>query len=318
MSARRQFAALIRLSVWRWLAPFAITVAGIVALVVFLLPYRTDIRLAVDRASAGALIAMTALSFVALPLRTEVWRASLAAAGRRPPRSDLHAANSASLLASLASHYVGPGVKMWLLRRMEGERAAYLLQLIAVDLAGTVLEAFLAAALVIFATIEVALAWWVPVLLISGASGMLIVAILARRRYPDAPIVQGFSVLMRPRYRWEVLGLLALVFAVQILRAWISLRAVGLHLDLGDATLIFVLTGVLGVLPTGITAAPTAASLVVVGSHGVGRAAGSGILTTGSLVVATIVYGLVGAGTYLLARHRLPAPAPAPSNPSDA
>ncbi|MDX6664439.1 MAG: hypothetical protein QOG68_645, partial [Solirubrobacteraceae bacterium] len=118
MSARRQFAALIRLSVWRWLAPFAITVAGIVALVVFLLPYRTDIRLAVDRASAGALIAMTALSFVALPLRTEVWRASLAAAGRRPPRSDLHAANSASLLASLASHYVGPGVKMWLLRRM--------------------------------------------------------------------------------------------------------------------------------------------------------------------------------------------------------
>ena len=297
-----------RPGVWRWIVPLAVTVGGVVTLVIFLEPYGTDIRLAVDRASIGALIAMIALSFLALPLRTEVWRVSLAAADRRPPRSDLHAAYAVSFLASLANHYIGPWVKMWLLRRMEGERAAYLLQLVAVDVADTVLEGFLAAALVIFATFEVALAWWVPVILISAASGMLLVAVVAQRRYPDHPVVKGFRVLMRPRYRGKVLALLVLVFAVQIVRTWLSLKAVGLDLNLGEATLVFVVTGVLGILPTGITAAPTAASLIVVGSHGVGRAAGSGILTTGSLVVATIAYGLVGAAVYWRARARAPVP----------
>jgi hypothetical protein len=91
-----------------------------------------------------------------------------------------------------------------------------------------------------------------------------------------------------------VLWLLVLVFGVQIVRTWLALRTVGLHVDLGDAMLVFVLTGVLGVLPTGITAAPTAASLLVLGNHHrVARAAASGILVTGSLVIATVIYCLL-------------------------
>lgn len=270
--------------------------AGIGALVYFLAPYRSDIRGAVDRASAPTLVLITALSFLALPLRTEVWRAGLAAADRRPPRSDLHAANSASFLASLANHYVAPGVKMWLLRRMEGERAAYLLKLVTIEVGTTAIEGFLAGALVVFAAFEVSLAWWIPVLVLSGASSLLLVTIVARRRYPDHPVVEGFSVLMRPRYRWQVLTLLVLVFGIQIVRTWLSLRAVGVRIDLGDAMLVFVLTGVLGVLPSGITAAPTVASLIVVGSRGVGSAAASGILVTGSLVVATLIYCALAVG----------------------
>jgi hypothetical protein len=117
-------------------------------------------------------------------------------------------------------------------------------------------------------------------------------------------VVQGFSVLMRPRYRWGVLTLLIVVFAAQIVRTWLALRAVGLPLDLGDAMLVFVLTGVLGALPSGVTAAPTVASLIVVGSRGVGRAAASGILVTGSLVAATLGYCLVALIVRALVRRR--------------
>jgi hypothetical protein len=296
-------------SLRRWIAPLLIAAAGIGALVYFLAPYRADIRIAVDRASVGTLVAISALSLVALPLRTEVWRAGLAAAGRRPPRSDLHAANSASFLASLANHYIAPGVKMWLLRKMEGERAAYMLKLLTIDLATAVIEGFLAAALVIFAAFQVSLQWWIPVLLLAGASGLLLVAIVAWRRHPEHPVVQGFSVLMRPRYRWRVLILLVFVFAAQIVRTWLSLRSVGIALDLGDAMLVFVLTGVLGVLPSGVTAAPTVASLIVVGSRGVGPAAASGILVTGSLVAATLVYCAVSLGVRFLVRRNQTTPA---------
>jgi hypothetical protein len=293
-----------RSSLRRWVLPILIAAAGVAILVYFLLPYRSAIRLAVDRASTLRLIEITALSLVALPLRTEVYRAGLAAAGRRPPRSDLHAANSVAMTASLANHYIAPAVKWWLLRKMEGERAAYILKLGTVDLATAVIEAFLAGALVIVAAFQVSLAWWIPAVLLSGATALLSVAIVAWRRYPHHPIAEGFGVLMRPRYRWVVLGLLMLVFGAQIVRTWLALGAVGLHLDLGDAMLVFVLTGVLGALPTGVTAAPTAASLIVVGSRGVGRAAASGILVTGSLVVATLLYCAVALGVrYARARR---------------
>ena len=306
-----------RSSVRRWILPVILTIAGIAVLAYFLAPYGDSIRLAVDRASPGALLAITGLSLIALPVRTEVWRTGLAAAGRHPPRTDLHAANSASFLTSLANHYVAPGVKMWLLKKMEGERAAYLLKLVTIDLATAVIEAFLAGALVIVAAFQVSLEWWIPAVLIAGASALLLVAVVAWRRHPEHPVVQGFSVLMRAGYRWRVLILLCFVFAVQIVRTWISLRTVGLSLDVGDAMLVFVLTGVLGVLPSGVTAAPTVASLVVVGSKGVGLAAASGILVTGSLVVATLAYCAISAGARFVVRRRLTTSALSPDASSE-
>jgi hypothetical protein len=292
-----------RSSLRRWIVPVIFTATGIGAIVYFLAPYRDAIRVAVDRASIGALLAITALSLVALPLRTEVWRTGLAAAGRHPPRTDLHAANSAAFLTSLANHYIAPGVKMWLLKRMEGERAAYLLKLVTVDLATTVIEALLAGALVIVAAFQVSIEWWIPTVLIAGATALLLVAAVSWRRHPEHPVVEGFGVLMRPGYRWQVLLLLCLVFAAQIVRTWIALRTVGIPIDPGDALLVFVLTGVLGVLPSGVTAAPTVASLIIVGSHGVGLAAASGILVTGSLVLATLAYCVASVSLRFAMRH---------------
>lgn len=293
-----------RSSLRRWIVPVIVTVAGIAVLAYFLAPYRFAIRIAVDRASTGSLLVITLLSLIALPLRTEVWRTGLVAAGRNPPRTDLHTANSASFLTALANHYVAPGVKMWMLQKMEGERAAYLLKLVTIDLATAVIEAFLAGALVIFAAFQVSLQWWIPAVLLAGASGLLLVAIVAWRRHPEHPVVEGFSVLMRAGYRWRVLVLLCFVFGVQIVRTWIALRTVGVPLDLGEAVLVFVLTGVLGVLPSGVTAAPTVASLIVVGSHGVGLAAASGILVTGSLVVATLIYCAISVSVRFVVSQR--------------
>lgn len=305
MEPRQPSPAASRSGLRRLALPLILAAAGVAALVYFLAPYGSEISTAFNRASPGTLLGITALSLVALPLRTEVWRSGLAAARRHPPRRDLHAANGTALLVGLANHYAAPAVKMWLLRKMEGERAAYLLKLATIDAATALLEALLAAALVVVAVFEVALPWWMPTLLLTGAFGLLSLAIIAWRRYPDNHVVQGLSVLMRARYRWEVLLLLALVFLAQIVRTWMSLRAVGVPVGLGDALFVFVLTGVFGFLPSGVTAAPTAASLIVVGHTGIGRAAASGILVTGSLVTATVVYCAVALSVrFLTARRR--------------
>ena len=292
----------------RWILPVLAAVAGIALLLYFLAPYRDEVRTAFDRASLGTLLAITALSLIALPLRTEVWRAGLAAAGRHPPRSDLHAANSASLVASLANHYIAPGAKMWLLRKMEGEQATVYLKLVTIDLATTVIEAFLAGALVIFAASQVSLQWWIPAVLLVGASVLLLVTMRGlaapsrssgdrRPQRPDAPALSlGSAVATDACVRRADLADVAVAAcgrgSDRFRRRSAGVRA---HRRARRA-------------PNGVTAAPTAASLIVVGSKGVGPAAASGILVTGSLVVATLAYCVFSFGTRLLVRRRHPGP----------
>src|ERR1039458_5845033 len=71
MEARKESNPARRSGLWRWIVPLVIAAAGIGALVYFLAPYRADIRTAIDRASIGTLVEITALSLVALPLRTD-------------------------------------------------------------------------------------------------------------------------------------------------------------------------------------------------------------------------------------------------------
>lgn len=288
----------------RWIWPTLLTLGSVALLVILLLPHRSSISTALANAPAGTVTLLTLLSLVALALRTETWRVALNAAGRHPPRADLHAANGGAFVVGVVNHYVAMWVKIWLLRRMEGERAARLLQLVAVDFAGLILEVIAVTGLVIYAAFHVAVAWWVPVLMLLGAAAMVFLALVLRRRYPDHHAVQGLSVLLRGSYGWRVVALLALVFAAQILRTWLALRAVGLDLPISYGVLVFVVTGVLGALPSGIAAAPTAASLIVLSSHGVGAAAGSGVLVTASLLLATVLYGAAAAAIFWLARRR--------------
>jgi hypothetical protein len=289
----------------RWIAPVALMLVSLGLLAYFLAPYRHSIRTSLDRASLESLLALTALSCCAMALRTEAWRVCLGAAGRHPPHSHLHAANAGTFAVGLANHYLAPWVKILMLRRMEGEEAAQILQLAAIDLAGGALEVFAAAALLVFTTFRLGLPWWVPALFICGALGVVVVAAYAQRRYPDHPVIQGLRVLLRRGYRGRVILVFVLVFAVQITRTWIALHIVGLHgAGFDDAVLVFVVTGVFGALPSGLTAAPIAASLVVVGSKGVGAAAGVGVLLTATLALATVIYALAGGLLFARARQR--------------
>jgi len=303
----------------RWALPVLATLVGVALLVYFLRPYGDDIREATDEASLGTLVALAGLSLLALGLRTEMWRVALRASGQDIPRSEQHAANGGTFLVSLVNGYVGPAVKMWLLRRMRVGHGPRVDQLIAVDLAAVLPEILTAAVLVLSASFFVDLSWWIPAILLAGGLVLLTAIVATHRRWDHHPAVQGLNVVMHSYYRYRLLVLLAGVFLSQIVRTWVALDAVGLDASVGSATLIFVLTGVLGALPTGLAAAPTTASVLVFGRDGVGAAAASGVLVTVALFAATILYTVVATAWYLIARrrssHRMP-PAPV-AGPAD-
>lgn len=293
-----------RPSARRWALPVLATVIGVGLLVYFLRPYGHDIRKATDEASVATLLALAALSLIALGLRTEMWRVALRASGQDIPRTEQHAANGGTFLVSLVNGYVGPAVKMWLLRRMRAGRGPRVDQLIAVDLAAVLPEILTAAVLVLGASFFVDLAWWIPAILLAGGLVLLTAIVATHRRWDHHPAVQGLNVVMHSYYRYRLLVLLVGVFLSQIVRTWVALDAVGLDASPGSATLIFVLTGALGALPTGLAAAPTTASVLVFGRDSVGAAAASGVLVTVSLFAATILYTVVTASAYLIIRRR--------------
>ena len=256
----------------------------------FIAPYSDDFTTALHKASAGSLVLIVALSVASLLLRTEMWGVSLSAARHKTRRSHLHAANAATYLAALASYYAGSWVRIFVLRKIKGPRAAKIIKLLTVDVAATILEGLFASALIIFAAFYLGLEWWIPVALTGGAMLALAVAVAAHKRYKNHPAIAGLGLLMRPDYRGKAILIITLVFVSQILRVYVALHIVGIHPTILNATLIFVTTGILGLLPSGIAAAPTAASILVLGHKGVGVAAAAGVFLSSSLVFATLIY----------------------------
>jgi hypothetical protein len=290
-----------RPSARRWVLPVAATAVGVAVLVVLLRPYGDDIRQVARDTPPSWVVLLTVLSFVALVLRTEMWRVALRASKIDARRSQLHAANGGTMLVSLVNGYVAPAVKIAILRRM---RTTRLSQLVVVDFAAALLEVLVAGALVLVAAFLVDIAWWIPVLLIGGGIVLLGFVYASHQRWEYHPAVQGLNVVVHSYFRYRLLGLLALTFISQILRTWLSYHAVGAGASLPEATLIFVLTGVLGTLPTGLAAAPTTASLLVLGRDGVASAATAGVLVTVSLFAATLIYTGVTAAVYFVSVRR--------------
>lgn len=270
---------------------------------------------AADRTSAATLVAVTLIALATLLARSEAAVACLTAMGNRASRLDIHPASAAAFVVSMLNHYLASPVRATVLKRLDRGRAPTIPQMIMVDASTYLIEGMLAAVLIVVSASALKLQWWMPVLAVLGAVAALVVALTMRRRFERFLAFRGLEMLAHSRQRLVVLMLCLLIFAGQIGRTLIVLRATGLHPSVLQAAATFVAGGVLSAFLAGPAAGTAGAPLIIFGHRSIAAAAAAGLILSITALLAAALYAAICAPVVVWRlRHREPAPAvPAPT-----
>src|SRR5918995_921969 len=113
-------------------------------------------------------------ALVALVLRAESWGLCLDAAGAPVERRRLHSSSSLRFLAdTTVPTYIGAWVRIAILRRLGGERAPTIGQMITADGTLLLIEAFITVGLLVACCALVRLSWYWPLLFAALAAAAL-------------------------------------------------------------------------------------------------------------------------------------------------
>ena len=246
---------------------------------------------AVGLVSVTTFAGLTALQIVAYVLRTQAFSICIQAAGARTPPEPLHGASAATFLANgLVPTYIGVWVRVAMLRRLAPEQGPTIGQMVTADGISLFLEAIITVVLLLLASTQLHIAWWWIALLV-GICGLAGFGVWqARHRLAHRQWVRALAIFDS---RWKVVGLtgiLILVLAIQPVRFYMVLHAVGLDVSAVQALLAFVLTSTGSILPIGPGAASVGGTAAVLGHEGLAEAAASGVVLATSAVVAGVIY----------------------------
>ena len=304
-----------------WLTVAAM-VLGLAAVIVLVSLNAEDVGDALALTNSAQLAALVGLHLAALILRAEAWGLCLAAAGKPLPRRRLHAASSLRFLVDTAvPTYVGAWVRIAILKRLEGDKAPTVGQMITADGVLLLVEAIITVVLLIGCSVLAGLDWYLPLLFAMAAAAALGGVVILRRRFANRAFVRVFDVLSDSQHRVLLTVLLTIVLTIQSLRFYISLHAVGLDASALQSLLTFVTTSAINALPIGPGPASVGATVSVFGRDGVGAATASGLVLAASAFVAAGLYSVWGGYQLLRTRREAPAAAAAdatPARPADA
>jgi hypothetical protein len=128
---------------------------------------------------------------------------------------------------------------------------------------------------------------WVPAIIIAAAAGLIAVLRRASGRHRTG-LGAGLAVLrLRSRGRLIVFALLAV--CAQVLRNWLMLRAVGVDVSIFDSMALLIVMFTVGQLPIGPSTGP-AATVLILGAHGVAATAAAGVLVTLTGIVGSLIF----------------------------
>jgi hypothetical protein len=287
----------------------AVVTAGVAAVAAVRAP---ELLEAFRSCPPAALVAAIAVHSLTLLCRCEAWRLSGSAVLGRPlPRLLSHAAGGTGFMAgSLQGASTAP-VRAMTLRRLAPEDAPRSLPLMVAEAPVFLIEAGLVAIVLAVAvwTLPVAPVWMPPAIGVGSIAALVVLREVARRRARDGE-ASGLSVLTDRRRRGAMAGLLVLVTALGLARAWIILLGFGLPHGPSHVAFTFVALGVFGLLPVGPGSTP-AALLAVFGAGEAGAAAAAGIAVSATSFAGVAFYaGLASAPLAILRGRRRLRPVP--------
>jgi uncharacterized membrane protein YbhN (UPF0104 family) len=242
-----------------------------------------------------------ALQLAALVARTEAWHVCVRAAGATVARRRLYRASSVGSVAVLLNGQLGVAARIAVLRRANPHDSPRVPALVAAEVPILAIEATLAAVFSFTLVGPVGLPWWVPLVAlaaIAAISAVLCALARTRRRGPWT----GLAVLRSLGGRNRVVAFVVIAVLAQIARNWLVLRATGTPVSLFDSIAVLIAMVTLSQLPVGPSVG-AAATVLILGAHGVAAVAAAGVLLTATGTIGALSFAGWGLIDWLRAEH---------------
>jgi len=254
------------------------TLAAAAVLVVVLVGKSDSFTVALHAAPLWLLALAAALQLLALLARTEAWRACVGATGASVSRRLLYRASGVGSLVSQINGQLGVAARIATLRRTSPRGSPRVPALLGAEVPILATEATLAALTSFTLVGPLGLPWWLPVacvaaMLLAG-TGLSALA-RARRR----GLFAGLAVLRSLAGRRRVVALVLVAVLAQIARNYLVLRSTGVGVSVLDSIAVLIAMVTISQLPLG-PGVGAAATVLILGTHGVATVAAAGVLLT--------------------------------------
>jgi uncharacterized membrane protein YbhN (UPF0104 family) len=256
------------------------------ALVAELAGRRGQFTAALHAAPIWQLALAALLAVVALLSRTEAWYLCVRAAGGTVGRRMLFRAAGVGYLASVLNGSLGVAARITSLRRSARGSVPRVPALLAAEVPIITVEIALVAIFSFTLISPLGLPWWIPVIAVI-VTGSAVIGLRRFSQHHRAGLWSGLAAMHSGRGRMVVLVLVAV--CAQIARNWLMLHAIGVNVSVFDAMALLIAMFTLGQLPIGPSLG-AAATVLILGSHGVAATAAAGVLLTVTGTVGSLAY----------------------------
>lgn len=266
----------------------ALSVLASLALAALLVGKWDELSAGITGAPALVVAAAVALQVLALVSRSEAWLGCVRASGGTVGRRRLYRASSMGCVGGLVNVQVSTAARIAALRRSAPENSPRVPALIAAELPILVVEAMLAALASVTLLGPLGLPWWLPLVFVAavGGVGLGVRSVsLTKGRW----LAEGLAVMRSAGGRIRLVGFVLVAVFAQIARNWLLLHAVGVDASLFDATAVLIAVVTLGQLPFGLSVG-AAASVLILGPHGVAAAAAAGVLLSATGTIGGLCF----------------------------
>ena len=240
------------------------------------------------RTAPLTLVALSVLlQIVAVLARTEAWAICVDAAGATVSRRVQFRAAAFGCVASIINGSAGMAVRIGSLRRAAPQQTPRAAALVAAEVPIIIVELALVAIFSFTLIAPLGVPLWVPPIIIAVVAGLTagLRRVCGRHR---TGLGAGLAVLRLPG-RGRLICFTVLAVSTQVLRNWLMLRAVGVDVSVFDAMALMIVIFTVGQLPIGPSTGP-AATVLILGAHGLAVTAAAGVLVTFTGIVGSLVF----------------------------
>jgi uncharacterized membrane protein YbhN (UPF0104 family) len=275
---------------WRRIVAFGVPLAALAVLVAVLLGRRDTFLHALHSAPPWLLLSAVALQLVALVARSEAWRMCVRAAGATIARRGVFRASGIGGLVGILNGQAGVAARIAALRRSAPSQCPRVGALVTAEVPILAIEGTLAALTSFTLLGPLNLPWWVPLLCVGVAVGVVAALIVLSRRREMGQWSNGLAILRSLEGRGAVVGLVLVAVVAQIARNWLALHAIGVDASVFDAIAVLIAMVVLSQLPIGPSVG-AAAVILILGANGVALTAAAGVLLSATGMAGTLCFG---------------------------